>query len=64
MRIMSFVERLKQIFTRTRASGKRSRDSERRSDPPFGGLRNKDVGDLPPERAAELAGHAPERVDT
>lgn len=61
---MSLVARLRQMFanTLTRRSG--TRDARRRSDPPFGGLRSKDVADLPPERAAELAGHAQERVDT
>jgi hypothetical protein len=55
------LESLKRLF-----SGDRDDDDggRRRKDPPFGGSRDKELDKLPPERAAELAGHAPERVET
>jgi hypothetical protein len=61
---MGLLKQLKDFF----ANGSASRDGDDRGsrgrDPGFSGPRDKEVADLPPERAAELAGHAPERVDT
>jgi hypothetical protein len=64
--MMSLLEKLKSALT---GAGERSdRDDAgrgpRRRDPSFGGPRSRELDNLPPERAAELAGHAPERVDT
>lgn len=40
-------------------------DDGARRDPPFvGHSSRKDIEDAPPERAAELAGHPTERVET
>jgi hypothetical protein len=61
---MNFIQKLKRLFASEPASDEDAKSRQRRSDPPFGGLRDKDFAGLPPERAAELAGHAPERVDT
>jgi hypothetical protein len=61
---MSFFEQLKRLFGTEQGSRRGGDEGPRRNDPPFGGLRDKDIDKLPPERAAELAGHAPERVDT
>jgi hypothetical protein len=61
---MGLLKRLKEIVAAKPASGDGDDQDSRREDPGFSGPRDKEVADLPPERAAELAGHAPERVDT
>jgi hypothetical protein len=58
------MESLKRLVSG--GSGSRGDDGDggrRRQDPPSGS-RDKELDKLPPERAAELAGHAPERVET
>jgi hypothetical protein len=64
MRIMRLLEKLKHILVSAPASRHGGKHHPQRRDPEFAGQSNKEVEDLPPERAAELAGHAPERVDT
>lgn len=59
---MSFLRRLKQLFSSEPSEDNGPSKNPRRSD--VSGPRSKDLDNLPPERAAELAGHAPERVDT
>jgi hypothetical protein len=61
---MGLIKRLQEIVAGNSSSGDDEDRSPRRRDPGFSGPKAKEVGDLPPERAAELAGHAPERVDT
>jgi hypothetical protein len=62
---MRFLDKLKRLVGVEPGSGRDGDGESRRRDPPFGsGPKDKDVDKLPPERAAELAGHAPERVDT
>lgn len=61
---MTFFHQLKQLFTPKREGAKRENRGKRR-DPPFVGHSSiREIENAPPERAAELAGHAPERVDT
>lgn len=59
----TFVEKLKQLAQRL--GGGAEADHSRRHNPEFVGHANaKDIEEAPPERAAELAGHPTERVDT
>jgi hypothetical protein len=57
---MGLLESLKRLFASERGGDD---DGRRRQDSPSGS-RDKELDKLPPERAAELAGHAPERVET
>jgi hypothetical protein len=61
---MRFVDWLKRLVAASSRAGQHRNQRSRRPDQELGGLRSKDIEKLPPERAAELAGHAPERVDT
>jgi hypothetical protein len=65
MSIVRFIEMLRRILGGESHRANGGNVPRRRHDPEFGGRSsNKDIDQLPPERAAELAGHAPERVDT
>ena len=61
---MRFLEKLKQKLATAPPSSRRGDRPQARRDPEFSSPRSKGIDQLPPERAAELAGHAPERVDT
>jgi len=61
---MGLLEQLKQIFAGGSHSDSEEKGGPRRRDSDFGRVKDDEVQDLPPERAAELAGHATERVDT
>ncbi|MFL5894597.1 MAG: hypothetical protein ACJ76Z_05725 [Thermoleophilaceae bacterium] len=58
-------EMLKRLMRRKPRLVNRPNRAPRRRDPDFvGGSSIKDIENAPPGRAQELAGHAPERVDT
>jgi hypothetical protein len=60
---MGLLESLKQLVSGGSGSSGDGDARGRRQDAPAG-WREKEIDELPPERAAELAGHAPERVET
>jgi hypothetical protein len=61
---MGLLDRLKHVLA-IKPSARRGEDRpKRRQASSAGSVKDKDIADLPPERAAELAGHAPERVET
>jgi hypothetical protein len=64
MGIMGFLESLKRLVGIEPGSDSEDAGRPRRRDSEFGRGREKEAEELPPERAAELAGHATERVDT
>jgi hypothetical protein len=62
--VSNVLDRVKDLF-RKGFGRMDSAASGPRRDPPFAGHSNpRDIDDVPPERAAELAGHPTERVET
>ena len=61
---MSLFERVKELIAGQRAAAQRERPARKRDSSFIGGTNVKDIENASPERAAEMAGHATERVDT
>lgn len=61
---MALLQQLKQLLSVKPRDDQREAPRKRKDSPFVGHSSTKEIENAPPERAAELAGHAVERVDT